>query len=113
MSQRWTSTQLNDFATHYSFLDGIAMLCRAEDTSLEEAKALLRDAVQHQERGITYNSLPIKCRVLKAALENFSQTDAISVAHLLFRSKKFPWPAVDWRSVAHYFEQLTSRGQTS
>jgi len=111
MSQRLTPAQLSSFAKRHSWLDGIETLCLAEYTSLEEARALLQAAVQRQEREITYNSLPTKSRVMRAVLENFPEPDARSFASALFGLKSFPW-RVDWLSVAHRFEKLTSQLKT-
>ncbi|HYP67102.1 MAG TPA: DUF1801 domain-containing protein [Thiobacillaceae bacterium] len=105
-NRKWTPSELSSFSTLHPSLNGIESLCQAQETSLEDARALLERAAQMQKRGITYNNLKTKCRVLRAVLENFAEPDAIRFAERLFGHKGHPTWGVYWDNAAERFEQL-------
>ena len=112
MSKKWTVQQLASFARRYPGITGIHSLAQSEETSVEDALRLLEKAVEQQLQGITYNSLPTKCRILRAALESFPEDKCVALARRMLGIIAMPGNPMRWERVQAQFTQLASQYMT-
>jgi hypothetical protein len=91
----WSANQLDKFARRYPGLGGIHYLSRAAPTTLGEALSLLRNATLKMEEGISYDSVPVKARILRAALENFAESKHWWFARRLFGAYSTNWGSIE------------------
>lgn len=101
----WSANQLDKFALRYRSLGGIHYLSRSAPTTLDEALALLRNATLKMEEGISYDSVPVKARILRAALENFAESK-----HWWFARRLFGAYSTNWGSIEREFRAEVRNG---